>query len=60
MPDLRLVEVIMVYNGLSDNEKKRVDDILLIGLVRGEVRRRAKKRGRLAPVWYNYFNQEVK
>ena len=33
----------MVYNGLSDNEKKRVDDILLIGLVRGEVRRRAKK-----------------
>ena len=43
MPDSRLVAVIMVYNGLSDNEKKRVDGILLIGLVRGEVRRRAKK-----------------
>ena len=44
MSDSRLKEVIRVYNGLSNDEKKRANNILPIEAVREEIKRRARKR----------------
>ena len=48
MPDSQLKEIIRVYNGLSSDEKERVNGILPIEMVRKEMKRRAGKRGKVA------------
>lgn len=49
MPDSQLKEIIKVYNGLSSDEKERVKNgILPIEMVRKEMKRRARKRGKVA------------